>query len=67
MKHKNDIFRLSNIIMETSTIKLPAEVKMDVMDFFEKIKAEDIDLKNLNIASSKDDILQRYRKIFCIE
>ena len=63
-KHKNDIFRLSTLILGTETLPLPEEVKSDVVDFCKKMETETVDLKNLNIKTTKDSILQRYKTIF---
>ena len=63
-KHKNDIFRLSTLILGTETLLLPEEVKSDVVDFCKKMKTETVDLKNLNIKTTKDSIIQRYKTIF---
>lgn len=63
-KHKNDIFRLSTLILETEPISLPEEVKSDVVDFCKKMETETVDLKNLNIKTTKESILQRYKTIF---
>ena len=43
---------------------LPEEVKSDVVDFYKKMETETVDLKNLNIKTTKDSILQRYKTIF---
>lgn len=63
-KHKNDIFRLSTLILGTETLPLPEEVKFDVVDFCKKMETETVDLKNLNIKTTKDSIIQRYKTIF---
>lgn len=63
-KHKNDIFRLSTLILGTETLPLPGEVKSDVVDFCKKMETKTVDLKNLNIKTTKDSILQRYKTIF---
>ena len=63
-KHKNDIFRLSTLIMGTDSITIPDEVKTDVVEFCNKMETETIDLKNLNIKTTKDSILNRYKNIF---
>ena len=63
-KHKNDIFRLSTLILGTETLSLPEEVKSDVVDFCKKMETETVDLKNLNIKTTKDSIIQRYKTIF---
>lgn len=65
-KHKNDIFRLSRIILRKDSIEVPAEVKSDVIEFIEKIQNEDVDLKNLHITARKEDILEKYRTLFNI-
>jgi len=63
-KHKNDIFRLSGIILNPTPMNLPEEVKADVEQFCEKILFEDVDLKKLHIKNSKDNILQKYKNMF---
>lgn len=63
-KHKNDIFRLSGIILNPTPMDLPAEVKADVEQFCEKIVSEDVDLKNLHIKNTKDNIIQKYKTMF---
>ena len=63
-KHKNDIFRLSTLILGTETLYLPEEVKSDVVDFCKKMETETVDLKNLNIKTTKESIIQRYKTIF---
>lgn len=63
-KHKNDIFRLSGIILNPTPMDLPAEVKADVEQFCEKIDSEDVDLKNLHIKNTKDNIIQKYKTMF---
>ncbi|MCR4822443.1 MAG: hypothetical protein K5873_06175 [Treponema sp.] len=63
-KHKNDIFRLSGIILNPKPMDLPEEVKYDIEQFFEKILSTDIDLKNLHIRDTKDNIIQKYKTIF---
>ena len=63
-KHKNDIFRLSGIILNPTPMNLPEEDKADVEQFCEKILFEDVDLKKLHIKNSKDNILQKYKNMF---
>ena len=45
-KHKNDIFRLSTLILGTETLLLPEEVKSDVVDFCKKMKTEFVQKDN---------------------
>ena len=63
-KHKNDIFRLSRIILNPEPITLPSEVKADVLEFFKKIQEEDVNLKALQITGTKEDIIQKFMTIF---
>ena len=42
----------------------PEEVKSDVVDFCKKMETETVDLKNLNIKTTKESIIQRYKTIF---
>ncbi len=57
-KHRNDIFRLYQIIDPETDMKIPQSVLNDLRRFFEIIKSEDIDLKNLGLRKmTREDIL----------
>ena len=66
-KHKNDVFRLSQLILDTTPISLPKDVKTDVKNFCSQMLEEDVDLKSLNIKTTKEKILQKYKSLYNIE
>ena len=66
-KHKNDVFRLSQLIRRTDTIPLRAEIRADMKEFLLAMLTEDIDLKNLHIRGKKRDILVLMAAVYGIE
>lgn len=65
-KHKNDIFRLSELLSKNITIDTPEEVKQDMVDFIESMKNEEVNLKQLNVVSTKEEILQQLKDVYKI-
>lgn len=63
-KHINDVFRISLLIKEQKKISLPDTVKKDIVNFMAAAKDEVIDLKAIGIRTSKDEILNLYKRIF---
>lgn len=63
-KHKNDIFRLSALLIPGSQITVSQAIWNDLQAFFEAMKAERIDTKQLGLARSKDDILASLASIY---
>lgn len=65
-KHKNDVFRLYQIIDPGQSIGLPASIKEDLRQFFDEIESEQsVDLKNLGLRSrSLDEVLKDLRSIY---
>ena len=55
-KHKNDVFRLYQIITPLSAPP-PAQVQRDVLAFITEAKAEGVDLKALKVSGSLQDIM----------
>ena len=66
-KHKNDVFRLTELLdqnQERLTF-MPQSVREDMKTFFERIAAEDLDLKQLGIrGKTKSEILKQLRAIY---
>jgi hypothetical protein len=57
-KHKNDVFRLSQLLSENTKIKLPAEIKNDMISFLSSMKDIEINLSDIGvIGTSKDEVL----------
>jgi len=55
-KHKNDVFRLYQIITPLEQLP-PPQVRQDLTAFILKVKAEGVDLKALKVSGSLPDIL----------
>ena len=57
-KHKNDVFRLMNIINPDETVSAPEVVKADIREFIIKKPQERINLKNIGLDMTLEDALQ---------
>lgn len=66
LKHKRDVFRLSQLITENDSVDLPAEIKKDMSEFISGMENDDIDPKSFGINAAKDDILNALRKVYKI-
>ena len=64
-KHKNDIFRLSDILEPDIRINVSEQIYSDINEFTNKIHNEDINLSNLGIRDrTKDEILNELSGIY---
>lgn len=64
-KHKNDVFRLTELIDPSVLVPMPESVWEDVHIFIERMADEDVDLKQLGIVGrSKEQILQELEDIY---
>jgi len=65
-KHKNDVFRLYQIVDPGQSIGLPASIKKDLRQFFDEIESEQgVDLKSLGLRSrSLSEVLADLRLIY---
>ncbi|OUN37829.1 hypothetical protein [Massilimicrobiota sp. An80] len=50
-KHKNDIIRLSMLLVLDNKIEIPDMIKNDLSQFIQNIDKEDINLKQLRISN----------------
>ena len=67
-KHKNDVFRLTELIDPSVQITAPAGVLDDIHIFISRMAREEVDLKQLGIVGrSKEQILQELEKIYKME
>lgn len=67
-KHKNDVFRLTELIDPSIQITAPAGVLDDIHIFISRMAGEEVDLKQLGIVGrSKEQILQELEKIYKME
>ena len=66
-KHKNDVFRLFQVISPDIPVEMAARVKDDMARFLMAMETEDIDLKNLRIRGiAVSEILDTLREIYRI-
>ena len=63
-KHKNDVFRLSQILSPDSSVELPGSIAQDLQQFLDLMTQDPPDLKNLKIKSTLDDLIGRLRKTY---
>ena len=66
-KHKNDVFRLSQLITGADAIALTGEIQSDMKTFLLAMIEEDVDLKHLHIRGKKRDILERIANVYGID
>lgn len=66
-KHKNDVFRLSELIDPTVRITMPAGVYKDIQEFVQRMDSENVDLKQLGLPGrTKDQILEELKEIYIV-
>jgi hypothetical protein len=64
-KHKNDVFRLFQILDPSIDPAAPAAVKQDLRDFVARMAGEEIDLKSLGFRSgTRDQVLKELSQIY---
>ena len=64
-KHKNDVFRLTELIDPTVKITAPQGVYTDVQEFAQRMQSESIDMKQLGlIGRTKDRILDELKDLY---
>jgi hypothetical protein len=67
-KHKNDVFRLYQIIKPAFKTHLPASIRTDMEVFLDAMDSEMVDLKNLGLrGKKKDEIIGELREIYGID
>lgn len=67
-KHKNDIFRLFQVIDPEFGVEPPATIVEDMRSFLEQISTEDVDLKALGLGSiSLEAVLRQFRELYRID
>lgn len=60
-KHRNDVFRLSQLLNPGEVIEVPPTVACDIRRFLEAANDEKTDPRQLGIRASLEEILQRLR------
>lgn len=63
-KHKNDVFRLMNIINPDEAVITPDTVKEDIRQFMERMSGECINMKNIGLDMELEDALQVLKKVY---
>ena len=64
-KHKNDVFRLTELIDPTVKITVPQGVFTDVQDFVQRMQNESIDIKQLGLVGrTKDQIWDELKNLY---
>ena len=65
-KHKNDVFRLMNVINPDEVINTPETVKEDVRLFIERMPEERINMKNIGLDMELDEALQTLENMYLL-
>jgi hypothetical protein len=64
-KHKNDVFRLYQILDPASDPKAPENVKKDIREFISRMRVEEVDLKSLGLRTgTRDGILAEISEVY---
>lgn len=65
-KHKNDIFRLVQLLNPSEIIDINDSVKEDIIQFLHMVKDENMDFSALGLSYSKEIALETLKKVFQI-
>ena len=64
-KHKNDVFRLTELIDPTAKIVAPKGVYADIQEFVLRMKNETVDIKQLGLVGrTKEKILEELKAMY---
>jgi hypothetical protein len=64
-KHKNDVFRLYQILDPAIDPAAPETVKKDIGDFISRMRVEEVDLKSLGLRTgTRDNILAEIARVY---
>ena len=64
-KHKNDVFRLTELIDPTAKIVAPQGVYADIQEFVQRMKNENVDIKQLGLVGrTKEKILEELKAMY---
>ena len=64
-KHKNDVFRLYQILDPAIDPSAPETVKKDIREFISRMRVEEVDLKSLGLRTgTRDGILAEISKVY---
>ena len=64
-KHKNDVFRLTELIDPTAKVVAPQGVYADIQEFVQRMKNENVDIKQLGVVGrTKEKILEELKAMY---
>ena len=64
-KHKNDVFRLTELIDPTAKVVAPQGVYADIQEFVQRMKNENVDIKQLGLVGrTKEKILEELKEMY---
>lgn len=66
-KHKNDVFRLYQLLVTDDKVILPDTAKKVMREFLEKVESTDINFKQLGLQNmTKDEVFSSLRRIYSL-
>lgn len=65
-KHKNDVFRLAQLIAEDTRQNLSPEILMDMKQFLHEMENEEINLKSIGVRGDKKKVIGYLSKCYGI-
>lgn len=65
-KHRNDIFKLSNLLTPSTRVVVSSQIKKEFEYFLESMQTEDVQLKQLGIKRDKSTVLKTLSDLCCI-
>ena len=64
-KHKNDVFRLTELVDPTAKVVAPQGVYADIQEFVQRMKNENVDIKQLGLVGrTKEKILEELKVMY---
>ena len=67
-KHKNDVFRLTELIDPTSKVMAPQGVYEDIQNFVQRMQTDRVDIKQLGLAGrTKEQILEEVKEMYIVQ
>ena len=64
-KHKNDVFRLTELIDSTAKVVAPQGVYADIQEFVQRMKNESVDIKQLGVVGrTTEKILEELKAMY---
>jgi len=65
-KHRNDVFRLTQLLSGDERVEVDESVKEDMRNFFELIRSVSVDMKTLNVPITQGEAVALLKKVFDI-